>query len=59
MTNQELDKLIAKDAIVKRFGFSVKAWSMKTWNITVVEYLAAFHKLPAGEQSKTRMRYRS
>ena len=57
MTIKEIERLAAKDAVVKRYSFLLRTWSEAAWEDAVDKMHSEFIALSVGEQAKIRMRY--
>ena len=59
MTNQEIVRLAAKDAMVRYYGQTIRHWTLKQWNERVEWYVQEIGTYSPGVQSEIRMRYKT
>lgn len=57
MTFQEINRLIAKDALVAQHKYMILSWNKLAWEISVEQTLTIFLELPRSEQAWIRGRY--
>ena len=59
LTNNEIMRLAAKDALIQDQGHRLLSWSKKKWEGYVDEFVKQIKELSPGRQSEIRMRYKS
>jgi len=59
LTNNEIMRLAAKDALIKDQGHLILSWSKGMWEGYVDEFVKQIKELSPGRQSEIRMRYNS
>lgn len=59
MTNQEIVRLAAKDALVRHYGGVIKHWTLEVWEENVESFVQQIGEYSPGRQAEIRMRYKT